>query len=248
MSHTLILLRHGQSVWNKENRFTGWVDVPLSEQGKNEAHQAAELLVESKIVPDVMYTSILRRGINTAEAVNAAYRNTIPVFQSWRLNERHYGGLQGLNKSEIAEKFGEEQVHIWRRSFDVRPPELSEEAFRIECADPVYASVPVADHPKCEALKDTILRTLPYWEHTIRPEIEKGKTVCIAGHHNSLRAIVKVIETISDDGINDVILPTGAPLKYEFDDAMIIKEKKFLGDPETIEAAIRAVNNQGKHA
>ncbi len=245
--HTLILLRHGQSLWNKENRFTGWTDIDLTADGKQQAKEAAELLMDRNIMPDIVFSSILKRSIRTTWLLlDAMDRMWVPVHLSWRLNERHYGALQGMNKAEMAIKYGEEQVHKWRRGYADTPPRLSREQFLKQLEDPVFSSVPEPDQPNGESLKDTISRTLPFWNATIVPEVRNGKTALISGHHNSLRALVKVLENISDEEILDVNIPTGIPLVYTLDDDFIIRNKEFLGDPKKIAQAIEDVVNQAK--
>lgn len=216
--YKLIILRHGRSEWNEKNLFTGWVDVPLNEQGIAEANQAGKLLKQTGWLPDLVFTSFLRRAIVTANlALDEADRHWIPVKRSWTLNERHYGGLQGLNKAQNAAEHGAEQVHIWRRSFDVRPPSTSEEYRKSEDKDGRYAKQGVSV-PSTECLKDVLQRTLPYWESEIVPELKSGKTVLIAAHGNSLRALMKELEGISDEDIPSVEIPTGVPIVYELDD------------------------------
>jgi 2,3-bisphosphoglycerate-dependent phosphoglycerate mutase len=245
--HTLILVRHGQSAWNKENRFTGWTDVDLSEDGKTEAETAAGSLIAERLYPDIVYTSILKRGIRTAWIMlDAMDRMWVPVEKHWRLNERHYGGLQGLNKSETAARYGEEQVHIWRRSYDVAPPPLSDEAYAAQGNDPLFSSVPAENLPRLETLKDTVGRTLPYWTQTVAPVVRSGKTVAIAGHHNSLRALVKELEHLSDEAIVELTIPTGIPLVYRLDDSLNVIDKRYLATPEKLAAAIARVVGQGK--
>ena len=245
MTYKLVLLRHGQSAWNKTNQFTGWVDVPLTEQGEAEAKRGGELLKEKNVLPDIVFTSLLRRAINTANiALDAADRLWIPVQRDWRLNERHYGALQGTNKTEIRDEYGDEQFMLWRRSYDVPPPAIEAGSEFSQDTDPRYAGEPV---PATECLKDVIARLLPYWESTIVPEIKTGKTVMIAAHGNSLRAIVKHLDDITDDDIAGVNIPTGIPLVYELDEETLKPLKKggrYL-DPEA-EAKIAAVANQGK--
>ena len=218
MTHTLVLLRHGQSTWNKENLFTGWVDVPLSEEGRAEALRAGELLNASGLLPDILYTSVLKRAIQTANiALDAADRDWIDVKRSWRLNERHYGALQGRNKAQTLAEFGEEQFMTWRRSFDVPPPPLPDDSEFSQSRDPRYAGL--GDMPRTECLKDVIERMLPYWESDITRDLAAGKTVLVTAHGNSLRALVKHLDGISDDDITGLNIPTGIPLVYELDDA-----------------------------
>lgn len=243
-TYKLVLLRHGQSEWNKENLFTGWVDVPLSEQGRAEAKKGGAFLKERNILPDVVHTSLLRRAMNTANiALDEADRLWIPVKRNWRLNERHYGALQGKNKSEIREEYGEEQFMQWRRSYDVPPPPIDDDDPYSQAHDPRYADVP--DAPRTECLKDVLERMLPYWEEGIVPDLQDGKTVLVAAHGNSLRALVKHLDGISDDEIAALNIPTGIPLYYELDrDLKPVRPGEYL-DPEAA-AAIEAVANQGK--
>lgn len=245
MSYKLVLLRHGESEWNAKNLFTGWVDVPLSDKGRAEATHGGELLKEAGVKPDLLFTSMLRRAIMTANlALDAADRHWIPVERNWRLNERHYGALQGKNKKEIRDEYGEDQFMLWRRSFDVAPPAIEAGSEFSQDADPRYAGEPV---PMSECLKDVIARLLPYWDETIVPAIKTGKTVMIAAHGNSLRAIVKHLDEISDEDIAGVNIPTGIPLVYELDEETLkpIKKGGTYLDPEA-EAKIAAVANQGK--
>ena len=223
---TLILLRHGQSQWNLENRFTGWVDVDLTAEGESQAAKGGELLKAADIHIDRAYTSVLKRAIRTGTiALEKAGQGDLSLIQDWRLNERHYGGLTGLNKAETAEKHGEEQVHVWRRSFDVPPPEL-EPGSRFDLGqDARYAGIPI---PRTESLKLTIERVLPYWESAIRPVLASGKTVLISAHGNSLRALVKHLSNISDEDITGLEIPTGQPIVYHFDDAMLPGERYYL--------------------
>ncbi|MCD4549962.1 MULTISPECIES: phosphoglyceromutase [unclassified Schaalia] len=245
MTYTLVLLRHGESEWNAKNLFTGWVDVPLSEKGRAEAARGGEFLKEAGVLPDILFTSMLRRAIMTANlALDAADRHWIPVQRHWRLNERHYGALQGKNKKEIRDEYGDEQFMLWRRSYDVPPPAIELGSEFSQDSDPRYAGEQI---PSTECLKDVLERLLPYWEETIVPEIRTGKTVMIAAHGNSLRAIVKHLDQISDDEIAGVNIPTGIPLVYELDEETLQPVKKggrYL-DPEA-EAKIAAVANQGK--
>lgn len=245
MTYTLILLRHGESDWNAKNLFTGWVDVPLNEKGWNEAKRGGELLKDAGILPDVVHTSLLRRAIMTANlALNEADRHWIPVKRSWRLNERHYGDLQGKNKAETLEKFGEEQFMIWRRSYDVPPPEIADDSEFSQAGDPRYAGEPI---PKTECLKDVLERALPYWEAEIVPDLTAGKTVLVAAHGNSLRALVKYLDNVDDETIVGINIPTGIPLVYELDENFApVKPGGTYLDPEAAAAAIQAVANQGK--
>lgn len=245
MAYKLILLRHGQSDWNQKNLFTGWVDVPLTELGEKEAVHGGELMKQEGVLPDVLYTSLLRRAINTANlALDAADRHWIPVKRNWRLNERHYGALQGKNKKEIRDEYGEEQFMQWRRSYDTPPPAIEAGTEFSQDGDPRYAGEPI---PATECLKDVLERLLPYWEEEIIPDIKSGKTVLITAHGNSLRAIVKHLDDISDEDIAGVNIPTGVPLLYELDEETLkpIKKGGTYLDPEA-EAKIAAVAAQGK--
>lgn len=227
----LVLLRHGESVWNKENRFTGWTDVDLSETGVTEAKNAGALLKSNGFVFDVAYTSVLKRAIKTLDYVlDELDMLWIPVTKSWRLNERHYGALQGLNKAEMAKEFGDEQVKIWRRSFDVKPPSLTADDERYPGKEMKYRNVAVKDLPLTESLHDTIIRFMPFWENTILPDIKRGNKVIISAHGNSLRALVKHLDKISDEDIVDLNIPTGIPLIYELDENIRPVEKYYLGD------------------
>jgi 2,3-bisphosphoglycerate-dependent phosphoglycerate mutase len=247
MSHTLVLLRHGESEWNAKNLFTGWVDVALTEKGRAEATRGGELLREAGVLPDVVHTSVQRRAINTAYlSLDAADRHWIPVRRSWRLNERHYGALQGKDKKQTLEQYGEEQFMLWRRSFDVPPPPLDDDSEFSQVGDPRYAGLG-DEMPRTECLKDVIARMLPYWESGIVPDLRSGKTVLIAAHGNSLRAIVKHLDGISDEDIAGLNIPTGMPLVYELDDAMTptVVGGRYL-DPEAAAEAAAAVANQGR--
>ncbi len=245
--HTLVLLRHGQSIWNLENRFTGWTDVGLTEQGVAEAHQAGRLLREGGYRFDIAYTSVLRRAIKTLWIVlEEMGLEWIPVINAWQLNERHYGALQGLNKAEMAEKFGEAQVKLWRRSYDVPPPALDWNDERHPRFDPRYASIPPEQLPSTESLKMTLERVLPYWHSTIAPAIQSGKRVLITAHGNSLRALVKYLDNISDADITELNIPTGIPLVYELDANLRPITHYYLGDPEEVARATAAVANQAK--
>ena len=224
----LVLLRHGESVWNKENRFTGWTDVDLSENGVKEAENAGKLLKDKGYTFDVSFTSILKRANRTLEIVLKEMNLNIPVYYSYRLNERHYGALQGLNKDEMRKKFGEEQVHIWRRSYDVRPPELSKDDERYPGNDPKYKDLTPEELPLTECLKDTLERVLPYYNNEIKKHLEKKENVLVVAHGNSLRSIIKYLENVSDEDIMNVEIPTGIPYVYELDDNLTIKEKYFL--------------------
>ena len=241
--HQLVLLRHGQSTWNLENRFTGWVDVDLTETGVREARAAGALLQAEGFVFDVAFTSVLKRAIRTLWLVlDEMDLMWVPVERSWRLNERHYGALQGLDKAETAAKHGDEQVAIWRRSYDTPPPTLGPGGER----DPRYASLAERDVPLAESLKDTVARFLPYWNETIAPAVRSGKRVLIAAHGNSLRALVKHLDSVSDADIVELNIPTGAPLVYDLDDDLKPTGHRYLGDPDAIAAAMAAVAAQGK--
>lgn len=246
MTYTLVLLRHGESEWNAKNLFTGWVDVPLSEKGVSEARRGGELLASEGILPDVVHTSLLRRAITTANlALDAADRHWIPVRRHWRLNERHYGALQGKDKKQIREEFGEEQFMLWRRSYDVPPPPIELGSEFSQDADPRYAGEPI---PRSECLKDVLERALPYWHESIVPDLRAGRTVLVAAHGNSLRAIVKYLDDIDDESIAGLNIPTGIPLVYELDEETlkpVTKGGRYL-DPEAAAEAIQAVANQGK--
>ena len=243
----LVLLRHGESVWNKENLFTGWTDVDLSEKGVEEAHNGGKLMKEAGLTFDLAYTSVLKRAIRTLWiALDEMDLMWIPVINTWRLNERHYGALQGLNKAETAEKYGESQVKIWRRSYDVPPPALEESDKRYPGHDVRYKSMAKNDIPKTECLKDTVNRFLPYWHETVAPTLKSGKKVIIAAHGNSLRALVKYLDNISDADIPELNIPTGVPLVYELDDNLKPLKHYYLGNQEEIEKAIASVANQAK--
>jgi len=243
----LVLVRHGESTWNKENRFTGWTDVDLSAKGREEAKEAGALLKRDGYTFDVAYTSVLKRAIRTLWIVQDEMDLMwIPVHRSWRLNERHYGALQGLNKAETAEKFSEAQVKIWRRSYDVPPPALTPEDPRFPGRDPRYRSLCSDELPLTECLKDTVARFLPYWHEVIAPAIKEGEKVLVAAHGNSLRALVKYLDSISDEDIVELNIPTGMPLVYELDDELKPLNRYYLGDPEKVKAATEAVAAQGK--
>lgn len=245
--YKIVLLRHGESVWNKENKFAGWTDVGLSAKGIEEAKESGRSLKKEGYIFDLAFTSVLSRAIKTLwlvlEEMDLMY---IPVHHSWRLNERHYGALQGLNKVETAEKYGMEQTQIWRRSYDTPPPALSRDDPRWPGNDPRYADLQPGDIPLTECLKDTVARFLPYWHETIVPSIKAGKRLVIAAHGNSLRALVKYLDQISDEKIVSMNIPTGIPLVYELDEKMLPIRNFYLGDPERIQAAIQAVANQLK--
>ena len=247
MAYNLILLRHGQSDWNEKNLFTGWVDVPLTATGRTEAARGGELLVEHDLLPDVVHTSLLQRAITTAHlALETADRLWIDVKRDWRLNERHYGALQGKDKAEVREEFGEEQFMTWRRSFDTPPPEINDDDPYSQTGDPRYADLGAAA-PKTECLKDVVERFLPYWEAEVVPDLMANKTVLLAAHGNSLRALVKYLDNISDDDIVGLNIPTGIPLHYRLDENFqpITSGGTYL-DPEAAAEAIHAVANQGK--
>lgn len=245
--YKLVLIRHGESAWNKENKFTGWTDVPLSEKGETEAKSAGQLLKAEGYVFDKAHTSLLRRAIKTLWCVlDEMDLMWIPTDKTWRLNERHYGALQGLNKSETAEKYGDDQVKIWRRSYSTRPPLLEKSDPRYPGKDPRYADLSENDLPLGECLADTIERVLPYWDNTISPEIKAGKRLIIAAHGNSLRALVKHLDNISEDEIVGVNIPTGVPLVYELDKGLKPIRHYYLGDAQAVAAAQAAVANQGK--
>lgn len=243
----LVLLRHGESVWNKENRFTGWTDVDLSEKGTEEAVQAGQLLLREGFVFDAAFTSVLRRAIKTLWlALEQMDLMWIPIHHSWRLNERHYGALQGLNKAETAEKRGVEQVKIWRRSYDIRPPALEVDDERYPGKDPRYVNLKPEEVPRTEALKDTIARFLPYWHETLAPALWEGRRVIIAAHGNSLRALVKYLDNIADTDIVGLNIPTGIPLVYELEESLIPIRNYYLGDQEAVKKAAEAVADQLK--
>jgi len=249
MTGTLVLLRHGESEWNAKNLFTGWVDVDLSATGEDEARRGGELLRSTGLLPDVVFTSVLRRAIRTSElALHAADRHWIPVSRSWRLNERHYGALQGKNKKQTLEEFGEEQFMLWRRSYDTPPPPLPDDDEFSQAADPRYAQLPPELRPRTECLADVVRRMLPYWYDTLVPAVRTGQTVLVAAHGNSLRALVKHLDGISDEAIAALNIPTGIPLRYDLDlDTMkpITAGGEYL-DPEAAAEAAAAVANQGR--
>lgn len=245
--HKLVLIRHGQSEWNLTNRFTGWTDVDLTEQGVSEAKSGAKLLKEEGFAFDIAYTSVLKRAIRTLWIVQDEMDVLwLPVHKTWRLNERHYGALQGLNKAETAAKYGDEQVFIWRRSFDTPPPELDLDDERFPGNDLRYAGLGQGELPRCESLKLTIERTMPYWFDTIEPEIKLGKQVLIVAHGNSLRGLVKYLDGVSDEDITTLNIPTGVPLVYELDASLKPLKHYYLGDPEAAAKAAEAVANQAK--
>ena len=241
----LVLVRHGQSIWNLENLFTGWTDVDLSPQGCDEARQAGRELAREDIQPDVVFTSVLKRAIRTQwlmlDELDLLW---LPVTRSWRLNERHYGALQGLNKSQTVERHGEAQVKIWRRSYDIPPPPLALDDQRHPRFDRRYAGVDARELPATESLKDTLARVLPYWEQSIVPELKRGRQVLVVAHGNSLRALVKMLDGLSEQAVVELNIPTGVPLLYEFDAALHPTASRYLGDPEAIRAAAEAVRRQ----
>lgn len=245
--YKIVLIRHGESTWNKENRFTGWTDVPLSGKGESEAAAAGQLMKKEGYVFDKAYTSVLKRAIktlwNVLEEMDLMW---IPVERSWRLNERHYGALQGLNKAETAAKYGEEQVKIWRRSYDVRPPLLEAEDERYPGRDPRYAGLTDAQLPLGECLADTVERVVPFWEEVVAADVRAGKRLIIAAHGNSIRALVKYLDNVPDDEIVELNIPTGIPLVYELDESLKPIRHYYLGDAESIAAAQAAVAAQGK--
>jgi 2,3-bisphosphoglycerate-dependent phosphoglycerate mutase len=247
MTKKLVLVRHGQSTWNEENRFTGWTDVDLSEQGRLEAKRAGELLKEAGFTFDIAFTSVLKRAIKTLwiilEELDLMW---IPIFNSWRLNERHYGALQGLNKAETAAKYGDEQVHIWRRSYDIPPPPLAPDDERYPGHSAIYKDLRPLEIPLTECLKDTVERFIPYWEGEIAPAIKSGKKVLVVAHGNTIRALIKYLDEVPDEEIVGVNIPTGVPLVYELDDDLRPLKHYYLGDPDEIAKATQAVANQGK--
>ncbi len=245
--YKVVLLRHGESAWNKENRFTGWTDVDLTDKGIREAHTAGQLLKEEKLSFDIAFTSVLKRAIRTLWIVmDDMDLMWIPVIRSWRLNERHYGALQGLNKAEMAEEYGEKQVLIWRRSYATPPPALTADDPRFPGKDPRYKEVPPEELPLTECLKDTVERFLPFWHQEIAPTIKEGKKVIIAAHGNSLRALVKYLDNVSEEEIVGLNIPTGVPLIYELDERLKPIKHYYLGDQEAIQQAIQSVANQAK--
>jgi 2,3-bisphosphoglycerate-dependent phosphoglycerate mutase len=245
--YRVVLVRHGESLWNKENRFTGWTDVDLSEKGVEEAKAAGRALKEAGYSFDVAHTSVLKRAIRTLWLMlDEMDLMWIPTYLSWRLNERHYGALQGLNKAEMAERHGEQQVHIWRRSYDIRPPALDPADPRYPGHDPRYRSLRPNEIPAVEALKDTYYRSVPYWYDTIAPTIKAGKRVLVSAHGNSLRALVKYLDNIADADIVQLNIPTGIPLVYELDDQLRPIRHFYLADPEAVQKAMQAVAQQGK--
>ena len=246
-TYKLVLLRHGQSTWNLENRFTGWTDVGLTPQGEKEAHESGKLLREGGYTFDLAYTSVLKRAIKTLWIVMEEMElEWLPVINAWQLNERHYGALQGLNKAEMAEKFGEAQVKIWRRSYDIQPPALELDDQRHPRFDRRYAKLTETELPRTECLKDTVKRMLPYWHSTIAPSVKSGKRLIICAHGNSIRALVKYLDNVPDSEIVELNIPTGIPLVYELDQDLQPIQHFYLGDPEAVRKAAEAVANQGK--
>ncbi|MDO5737092.1 MAG: phosphoglyceromutase [Propionibacteriaceae bacterium] len=248
MTGKLILLRHGESEWNAKNLFTGWVDVDINAKGETEAKRAAELLLAEGLLPDVVHTSLMRRAIHTANiTLDGCDRHWIPVRRSWRLNERHYGALQGLDKTQTRDKYGEEQFMLWRRSYDTPPPVIERDSEWSQFNDAQYADIPEGERPLTECLKDVVKRMLPYWTSDIIPDLEAGRTVLVAAHGNSLRALVKHLDNVSDEDIAGLNIPTGVPLYYELNDEHmpVTVGGRYL-DPEAAAASIEAVKNQGK--
>ncbi len=246
--YTLVLLRHGESMWNAKNLFTGWVDVALTDKGRDEAIRGGALIAEAKVLPDVLHTSVLRRAIATAQlALDECDRHWIPVKRSWRLNERHYGALQGKDKKATLEEYGEEQFMLWRRSYDTPPPPIDDDDEWAQTGEPRYADLPDEILPRTECLADVVARMLPYWYDAIVPDLRAGKTVCVAAHGNSLRALVKHLDDISEEAVVGLNIPTGIPLVYRLDDDMKPLERggQYL-DPEAAADAIKAVANQGR--
>tara|TARA_Y100000310_G_scaffold241784_1_gene245897 strand:+ start:61949 stop:62695 length:747 start_codon:yes stop_codon:yes gene_type:complete len=242
----LVLLRHGESTWNKANKFTGWTDVPLTEKGIEEAKESGQVLKKEGYTFDVVFTNVLERATKTTEIVLKEIGLEIPVYESWQLNERHYGALQGLNKAEMAAKFGEEQVLKWRRSYDIRPPVLKKDDERYPGNDPRYKDLDEKDLPLTESLKDTVARVLPYWKKKMIPELKSGKKVLVSASGNSLRALVKIIDDVPNEEIVHFNIPTGVPLVYELDDDFKAVKHYFLGDAEEIKEKMEAVAAQGK--
>lgn len=243
----IVLLRHGESVWNKENRFTGWTDVGLSELGIDEAKNAGQTLKKEGYVFDLVFTSVQERAIQTTNIVSEQMElKNIETKYAWQLNERHYGALQGLNKAEMAKKYGEKQIHLWRRSYAVRPPEMDDATYEEQNRLAIYRDIPKDKLPRTESLKDTYIRAIDYWQNEIAPAIKVGKKILISAHGNSLRAIVKYLDNVSDDEIPNLNIPTGIPLIYELDDNLKPIKHYYLGDPKEIEAKIAKVKNQTK--
>jgi 2,3-bisphosphoglycerate-dependent phosphoglycerate mutase len=248
VSYTLVLLRHGESDWNAKNLFTGWVDVPLTDKGRAEAARGGTLMAEAGLLPDILHTSVLRRAIATAQlALDSCDRLWIPVKRSWRLNERHYGALQGKDKKATMEEFGEEQFMLWRRSYDTPPPRIADDDEFSQIGDAQYADLPDEIVPRTECLKDVVIRMLPYWYDAIVPDLRTGQTVCVAAHGNSLRALVKHLDDMSEEAVVGLNIPTGIPLVYRLDEDMRPLERggQYL-DPEAAASAIQAVANQGR--
>lgn len=247
MTFKLVLIRHGQSTWNLENRFTGWTDVDLTEQGRGEALAGALAIKEAGLTFDVAYTSVLKRAIKTLWIVLGSLDlEWLPVHRSWQLNERHYGALQGLNKAEMAEQYGEAQVKIWRRSYATPPPALELDDPRHPRFDRRYSGLAPDQLPRTEALKDTVARMVPYWQNTLAPAVQSGQRVLVAAHGNSIRALVKYLDNISEEAITELNIPTGVPLVYELDEALKPIRNYYLGDAEAVKKAAEAVANQGK--
>jgi 2,3-bisphosphoglycerate-dependent phosphoglycerate mutase len=243
----LVLVRHGESTWNKENRFTGWTDVDLSARGINEAKKAGQVLKEEGYIFDEAYTSVLKRAIRTLWIImDEMDLMWIPVYRSWRLNERHYGALQGLNKAEMAAKYGEEQVFVWRRSYDVRPPSLTKDDERYPGRDTRYKELTSEEIPLTECLKDTVVRFMPYWHDVLAPALSSGKRIVISAHGNSLRALVKYLDNVPDQEIAELNIPTGIPLVYELDDRLMPLRHYYLGSQEEVQKGMEAVARQGK--
>jgi 2,3-bisphosphoglycerate-dependent phosphoglycerate mutase len=245
--HKLVLVRHGESTWNKENRFTGWVDVDLSERGIEEAREAGRTLRREAYIFDIAFTSVLKRAIRTLWIIlDELDQMWIPIHTNWHLNERHYGALQGLNKAEMASKYGEEQVMLWRRSYNIRPPALKETDEQYPRGDPRYSNLSEKEIPRCESLEDTVKRFLPYWHETLAPAMKSGKRILISAHGNSLRALVKYLDNVSEATIPKLNIPTGIPLIYELDNDLRPVKHYYLGDEEKIRKAIESVAAQGK--
>ncbi len=244
--HKIVLLRHGESTWNKENRFTGWTDVPLSKKGKEEARKAGQTLKKEGYVFDAAFTSVLKRAIDTLDIALKEMHMKLPIHYSWKLNERHYGALQGLNKSEMVAKYGEQQVKIWRRSYDIQPPALEEDDERHPSHSPLFKDVPKDALPSTECLKDVVARVVPYWKSDIAPAISSGKKIIIAAHGNSLRALVKYLNNVPENEIVELNIPTGVPLVYELDKNLKPIKHYYLGDLEEVKKAMEKVAAQGK--
>ncbi len=245
--YRLVIVRHGESLWNAENRFTGWQDVGLAEKGKKEAHQGGKALHEKGFEFDIVYTSVLKRAIHTMDIIlDELDQSWLPIIKDWRLNERHYGGLQGLNKAETAARHGEDQVKIWRRSYDIPPPPMAESDPGLPSKDRRYENIPKSALPNGEALKDTVRRFLPLWHELIVPQIKSSKKVLIVAHGNSLRALMQHLENMTPEQIMEVNMPTGIPMVYDLDSNLKVLKRDFVGDPETVRASIEAVANQGR--